>query len=218
MNKMKQILLIIFVCISFLGCWNDNTGSEMSTWNTNLLYFTESDSSFSRAIQLANTAIYMEDSAMKDSLFRKSLEASQQGIFNDSSYHMLYSNIASIYIYFGHSDSAVSSLLTGINNTQHPELYFLLGIIQETLGDTVNSNKNYQMSLALYDDLLKAKYYTTNDEINRELVYLFLFGKDKTLENLWEKKKIDNYYRFHYSMIKNSNREMIVERFYYKRP
>ena len=135
---------------------------------------------------------YKKDSYVRDSLLNEALSYSNAAIEKKEDFYYAYLNKANILKSLGEYDAAIKTLEELLKvKEDYPEAIFVMGLIYEKTGNIDKAKQKYSSALKAYDDYLKTPMATEQDKTNKDLVLLFIEGKEKALTRIKEEIKED---------------------------
>lgn len=198
---MRYILIIIFVT-AIISCNNrkektDTTSSFYSPNDTitdELSFYTDEKNRDLielnyNAVKILQNIHRVTDVKMKDSLLNKALNDVNTAIQRDSNFYNAYINKAAVLRSLGRYEASIESLQKLLKRKKYPEAIFILGITYEKLGNIALANEKYKEAFAEYDKRLTTPAAIVQDEINQQLLLVFIEGKEKVLKQINEKLK-----------------------------
>jgi len=143
------------------------------------------------AVKLMEQSLrYEKDSFDRDSLLNEALSYSNEALEKKADFYYAYLNKANILKELGKYDASIKTLEELLKvKENYPEAIFLMGLIYEKTGNMDKAKQKYKSALKAYNDYLKTPMATEQDKTNKELVLLFIEGKEKSLTRINEQIK-----------------------------
>jgi len=128
---------------------------------------------------------YKKGSHVRDSLLIEALSYSNAVLVKKEDFYYAYLNKANILKGLGKYDAAIKTLEELLKiKENYPEAIFIMGLIYEKTGNLYKAKQKYKSALKAYKDYLKTPMATEQDKINKDLVLLFIEGKEKSLQRI----------------------------------
>jgi tetratricopeptide (TPR) repeat protein len=174
-----------------------------------------------KAIQLEDSAIqlmkvYSSDTIPPESSYQKAIQLLNEAIIIDSNLTSAYSNKAIFELHLKQYDKSLETAKRLIEIKPNvPEFYLLAGMIYESIGDTINSYKYFNIAVNKSIDKLdtmtiKNKKY--DYLLMNEGVYLILAGQqikgNEILKQLYKKSNDDFYKELIMQFLDKSRKEV----------
>ena len=143
------------------------------------------------AVKLMEQSLrYEKGSFDRDSLLNEALSYSNEALEKKADFYYAYLNKANILKELGKYNASLKTLEELLKvKEDYPEAIFLMGLIYEKTGNMDKAKQKYKSALKAYKDYLKTPMATEQDKINKDLVLLFLEGKEKALARINEQIK-----------------------------
>jgi tetratricopeptide (TPR) repeat protein len=133
---------------------------------------------------------YEKGSYVRDSLLNEALSYANAAIEIKEDFYYAYLNKANILKSLGKYDAALKTLEELLKvKEDYPEAIFIMGLIYEKTGNMNKAKQKYESALKAYEDYLKTPMATEQDKTNKDLVLLFIEGKEKALRRINEQIK-----------------------------
>lgn len=188
MKEFRNIFLII-ILILIVSCNRKEIKKENNVVNKseNVLAYEHTNKEFTKlneeALLLLKKSQYKENEELKDSLLLKALTLLEKAIEINKDFYIAYINRATIQRNLGRYEAAIKTLKELINqNKEYPEAVFYIGLIYEKIGKIDIAKKKYQEALNIYELYLRTPMATAQDEMNKELLLIFVEGKQNALD------------------------------------
>lgn len=169
MKKYLTIVLILFIATSCSS--QDEKQTDEQQYD-------------SISVKLNNKAVQLSLFPNEDSIEMAILFLSKS-IQQDSNYYLAYSNMASLLLKQGKSDSAIDILQTIIDRKpNYAEALSGQGYIYDKEGKHDWAEQKYKLAMKAYDNRLEKNGNDINAKVNRAFLMLFLYDKETALREI----------------------------------
>jgi len=169
-----------------------------------------------KSIELNDQAIkrmrqgMMSSGKEKEDYYNKALKLFNEAIEIDSSFINSYDNKVSILVDLKRYTEAIDVLeLKLMRQPDLAEGYFFLGLLYESINDTVNAYKFYNKSIDIFEERISQGKMIEANEINLACSYIMINEEEKG-NRLLEKYLPDEKYGFTAKILYKKKREEII--------